>query len=264
MSTVNNAVNVRSPIGQSGSQIYAADTGTTNTFVVTLSPVPAALVAGLVVNFLAANTVSGTATLNVNGLGAKTIKKFFNSNLVAGDINAGQIVQVEYDGTNFQMLSQTASGSGTGSVTSVATAGLATGGTITTTGTVTVTAAVQSDMETATSTSVAVVPGVQQYHPGHPKAWVYCDSNGNRNANYNVSSVTKDSTGRLHTSFTVAFSSANYHICTTVYWNQAGSCVVDATVGTPIAGGTFYSLNITAGNAVADPNEYFFACHGDQ
>jgi hypothetical protein len=64
-------------------------------------------------------------------------------------------------------------GAGSGTVTSVATGGLATGGTITAAGTVTVTAATQSDMETGTSTTVAVVPGVQKHHPAHPKAWCY-------------------------------------------------------------------------------------------
>jgi hypothetical protein len=49
-------------------------------------------------------------------------------------------------------------GGGSGTVTSVATAGLATGGAITTTGTVTVTAAVASDLNTGTSTSTAVTP----------------------------------------------------------------------------------------------------------
>lgn len=58
---------------------------------------------------LNSNTHSGTSTLNVNTLGAKTIKKLDGAtNLSAGDIVNGQIVVVQYDGTNFQMLSPVA------------------------------------------------------------------------------------------------------------------------------------------------------------
>lgn len=105
----------------------------------------------------------------------------------------------------------TASGSG-GTVTSVATAGLATGGPITTTGTVTVTAASQSDQETGTSTSVAVTPGVQKYHPSAAKAWVSFQGTGTVTilASYNVSSITDNGTGDYTVNFTTAFSSANY------------------------------------------------------
>lgn len=55
--------------------------------------------------FGAAATNTGPATLDVDGRGPKTIKKFFNQDLVAGDIQAAQIVMVMYDGTNFQMVS---------------------------------------------------------------------------------------------------------------------------------------------------------------
>lgn len=151
-----------------------------------------------------------------------------------------------------------------GTVTSVGTGGLATGGPITGTGTVTVTAAVQSDMETASSTSVAVVPGVQKYHPGHPKAWVFATGGGTINASYNVATFTKDSSGRVHVTLTVSFSSTAYHISCNTQWNQGGGCVVDNTVGTPQAAGTFYLLNLTTANSATDPNFYYASCHGDQ
>ena len=53
---------------------------------------------------------TGSATLNVDATGAITIQKFHNQNLVSGDIEANQKVCVVYDGTNFQMLSQLATG----------------------------------------------------------------------------------------------------------------------------------------------------------
>lgn len=51
-----------------------------------------------------ANTIAAP-TLNVNGLGAKTIVRFDGSALVAGDIAAsGQVVLVIYNGTNFAWI----------------------------------------------------------------------------------------------------------------------------------------------------------------
>lgn len=57
-----------------------------------------------------ATSNTGAATLNVNGLGAKTIKRRFNQDFVTGDILAGQIIEVVYDADTdtFQMLSMLA------------------------------------------------------------------------------------------------------------------------------------------------------------
>ncbi|MFN7609453.1 MAG: hypothetical protein ACK5QX_00735, partial [bacterium] len=43
-------------------------------------------------------------TINVNGLGARTIVKRTNSALVTGDIAAGQIYTLVFDGTNFRLM----------------------------------------------------------------------------------------------------------------------------------------------------------------
>lgn len=90
---------------QNGAEVYAADAGANDTYVVTLSPVPSAYTTGMVVRFKANTANTGAATLNVNALGAKTIKKESTRDLSTGDIIASQIVSVIYDGTNFQMLS---------------------------------------------------------------------------------------------------------------------------------------------------------------
>lgn len=138
---------------------------------------------------------------------------------------SGNFLQTQGASANPQWA---AGGSG---VTSVATAGLATGGTITTTGTITVTAAVKSDQTTATSTSVAVVPGVQQNHPSAAKAWVYfTGSTGAILASYNVTSITRNAAGDYTVNFTTAFTSANYSF--------AGSCGpgTGATTGRFVAG----------------------------
>ena len=95
---------------QIGAPIYKADSAANDTYVITLSPIPESYVTGMVFHFKATTANTGAATLNVNSLGAKTIKKRNDVDLETGDIEAGQIVTVVYDGTNFQMQSQVASG----------------------------------------------------------------------------------------------------------------------------------------------------------
>jgi len=92
-------------INQSGSSIYAADGGGSDSYVITLSPVPTAYSAGMMLNVKCNTANVGSATLNVNGLGAKSILKELNLALNDNDIKATQIIQVIYDGTNFQMIS---------------------------------------------------------------------------------------------------------------------------------------------------------------
>ena len=112
-------------------------------------------------------------------------------------------------------------GAGTGTVTNVATGGLATGGPITSTGTVTVTAAVKSDQTTATSTTVAVVPGVQQYHPSAAKAWASMSGTCSTSTctlgdTYNVSQITRSGTGIYTATFSTAFADANFACFVTI------------------------------------------------
>lgn len=82
---------------------YAADTGTANTYAITLSPAPAALAAGQRVRFKVANANTAASTLNVNSLGAKSLVKSGSTALASGDLAAGQIVTAVYDGTNWQL-----------------------------------------------------------------------------------------------------------------------------------------------------------------
>jgi hypothetical protein len=93
---------------QGGQHIYAADAGNTDAYAISLSPALQAYETGLMINFKANTANTDACTLNVNGLGAKTIKKLHDQDLVTGDIEAGQIVTVIYDGTYFQMQSQKA------------------------------------------------------------------------------------------------------------------------------------------------------------
>ncbi len=87
---------------------YAVDSVGTDSYAITPSPAITAYAAGQVFTFKAGTANTGAATLNVSGLGAKTIKKNVSVDLETGNILANQIVVVEYDGTNMQLLSTAA------------------------------------------------------------------------------------------------------------------------------------------------------------
>lgn len=143
----------------------------------------------------------------------------------AGDIaywNGTAWVILAGNTTSTKFLQQTSAGvpswvaaPGTGTVTNVATSGLATGGPITSTGTVTVTAATKSDQQTGTSAVVAVTPSQAQSHDSAIKAWcVWNGTTAGTNAcalgSYNVTSVTRNGTGSYNINFTTAFASTSY------------------------------------------------------
>src|ERR1051325_8916566 len=88
--------------------LFGSDAGSNDTYVVTLSPAPAAYVTGQSYRFKANTANTGSCTVNFNSLGAKTIKKCvggITTDLDDNDIRAGQWVDLVYDGTNFQMQS---------------------------------------------------------------------------------------------------------------------------------------------------------------
>ena len=93
----------------SANGLYWIDSGSTNTIVVTPSPTVGSYTAGLTLEIKVAVTNTGAVTINANGLGAQALKKGNGTTaLVAGDLVAGQIIKVEYDGTNFQLLTPSA------------------------------------------------------------------------------------------------------------------------------------------------------------
>ncbi len=90
---------------QIGAVIYAADAGSTDDYVITVTPAPAAYVIGMTFRVKINTANAGACTLQVNALAAVSIKKNFNQDPVTGDFVAGQILELVYDGTNFQTLS---------------------------------------------------------------------------------------------------------------------------------------------------------------
>lgn len=84
---------------------YSSDTGTANAYAVSLNPAPTVYTTGMMISFMASNANTGVSTININSLGIKTIKKNISSDLAGGDIKAGQVILLVYDGTNFQFAS---------------------------------------------------------------------------------------------------------------------------------------------------------------
>lgn len=88
---------------------YAADTGSANAYAIAPTPALSAYTEGLRVQFKAAHANTGASTLAVSGLATKAILQPDGTDLLAGMIPAGAIVDCEYNGTAFQMMSAAAS-----------------------------------------------------------------------------------------------------------------------------------------------------------
>lgn len=87
-----------------GALAYAVDTGTINSYQISLTPELSTLITGMPIYFKASNTNTGPATLKIGNLNPVSIKKNVVQDLQPGDILAGEIVTVVYDGTNFQIV----------------------------------------------------------------------------------------------------------------------------------------------------------------
>jgi len=95
---------------QNGTLQLLTSVAGTNTITATASGPIAAYAAGQVFLLVAANSITGAATLNVastatpGGIGAKAITKYGARPVVQGDILAGAVYELVYDGTQFQII----------------------------------------------------------------------------------------------------------------------------------------------------------------
>ena len=90
---------------QSGAWNYAVDySGIPDALTVTLNPAPAAYTVGFALRVLVTATNTGAATINVNGLGAVPILRLGGGALQAGDLSAGAVAELAFDGTQFQTI----------------------------------------------------------------------------------------------------------------------------------------------------------------
>jgi hypothetical protein len=90
---------------QNDSMVYGASSIGTDAYSITMSPTPTALTTGMRAIFKSDVANTGAATLKIAAaLDAKTIKKLGGTtDLADGDIPANAIVEVIFDGTNWEM-----------------------------------------------------------------------------------------------------------------------------------------------------------------
>ena len=89
---------------QSGASTLLNSVTGTDTITATLSPTLTAYAGGQMFKLIPANTNTGAVTININSLGAKAITKNGATALESGDLAAGVLYVLEYDGTQFQAL----------------------------------------------------------------------------------------------------------------------------------------------------------------
>lgn len=83
---------------QAGAYWFCVDSsGVANTITGTLDPAITAYSNGMTVKVEVANAVTGATTANFNGVGAKKVFKLRDRELVTGDIEADQVVILEYN-----------------------------------------------------------------------------------------------------------------------------------------------------------------------
>lgn len=88
---------------QSGKWGYAVAAGTANALTAALIPAPAALSTGMEICLSVSTSNTGAATLNLNSLGPLPILTSSGASLLAGDLPAGAIVQLIFEGSSWRM-----------------------------------------------------------------------------------------------------------------------------------------------------------------
>ena len=101
-----NAQTIKALHFQNNTFKYAADSGSANAIIASITPAPTSYVTGMGVLIKMAAANSGASTINLNSLGVKNIKRADGTALQAGDLKLGQIVELVYDGTNFQLINR--------------------------------------------------------------------------------------------------------------------------------------------------------------
>lgn len=86
---------------------HATSGGSANALTLTLAGTPSGYGSGFGVSFIAGNSNTGAATIDVNGMGAQNIYKLSSGTLTAlaaGDIIAGGAYELLHNGTQFQIM----------------------------------------------------------------------------------------------------------------------------------------------------------------
>ena len=89
---------------QKGNYVTLSGVTGTNAITATSSPAITSYTTNQTFRFIAAGTNTGAVTISINGLAAIAVTKQGSTALSAGDIVAGQVMQITYDGTRFQLI----------------------------------------------------------------------------------------------------------------------------------------------------------------
>lgn len=87
---------------------WGVESGSGNTFTVTLDDTQTAYATGMEVAFIATHGNTGASVINVDGIGNANILGPTGAALASGDIVSGRIYTLRYDGANFQIMGVTA------------------------------------------------------------------------------------------------------------------------------------------------------------
>lgn len=185
-----------------------------------------------------ASYASGTATLTVNALTQKNLKRQNGSALVIGDIVEDQTVVSRFNADMDAWECQGIMG-------------------------VVGDAATQAQMEAASSNAVAVTPAVQHHHLSAAKCWLKATVSGGtptlQSPSYNITSITDTAQGRMTATIATDFSSANW---AALMGTINGSY---PTIGSGTqAAGTIELDSVTQGVGPSDPEGWYLVGFGDQ
>jgi hypothetical protein len=87
-----------------GRVTYITDTGSADVYAAAMSPTLTSYQEGIKVRVKISNTNTGASTLNIDGLGARAIKRMDGTDVEVTDLTAGDIHDFTFDGTNFVLL----------------------------------------------------------------------------------------------------------------------------------------------------------------
>jgi|SRR5215510_3019544 len=264
--------------------------GSTNAFAITSNRVIASLFNNCLMAFTANFSITGATTLNLNGLGAKNLKRFNGDPLAQGDIISGQPILALYKSASDQWFMLSALAANTANMffdlNENATPGTPSADTARVSafddsgvtrlrftdgsGNVTVfsyPAATAAEMEAATATNRFVTPGLQHRHPGHPKAWASVVGTATpaslSTPDYGVASLTDNGTGDYLYTYDTAFNGAYSVVGTVSETNTVGNSTFEIFLQTTTTteAMTHYA---TSGGSRVDFALICMAAFGDQ
>ena len=189
----------------------------TNALIGTSVPPYTSYVAGMTLSFVPVNTNSGAVTLDLDGLGAKNVFVGSATALSSGDLVAGRIAQIQYDGTRFQLY-QSSIADGAVTTAKIADLNVTTAKIAdlnVTTGKLAANAVTTAKITDANITAAKLDGAQTGTAPIYgARAWVNFNGTGTVaiRASGNVSSITDNGTGDYTVNFTTAVSDVNYAV----------------------------------------------------